>query len=311
MATFEDAWRDVRLHVPVADAFLARKWVQQSYKDIADRYPWSFLYEETVLTTDASSARTALGVTRGSVTVTGAGFVAGDANRQFKVGTYPIYTILSVNVGVDATLDMAYGGTTDLAAAGTVFDAYARMPANFGSIELVWDADRNQAIITGFPQADLMKRDPNRSSIGDPVALFDFDVDSTDVVRYEWWPKPSAARQYPMLYKIRPADLAEQTNLRGVLRDREDVLVEGALARASMWPGPSAQVRNPYFSLALAKAHKDEFNRLVHTLELRDDDQQLKSIMNFPWHEWQQIGGDTSELLRQTDAVAGGLLSGW
>ena len=311
MATFEDAWSDVRLHVPIADAFLARKWVQQAYKDIADRYPWTFLYEETVLTTDASSARTALGVTRGSVTVTGAGFVAGDVDRQFKVGTYPIYTILSVNAGVDATLDMAYGGTTDLAAAGTVFDAYARMPANFGSIELVWDADRNQAILTGFPQADLMKRDPNRSSIGDPVALFDFDVDSTGVVRYEWWPKPSSARQYPMLYKIRPADLAEQTELRGVLRDREDVLVEGALYQASRWPGPNAQTRNPYFSLALAQEHRNEFNRKVLTLQLRDDDQSLRSIMNFPWHEWQQIGGDTSELLRQTDAVAGGLLSGW
>ena len=59
MATFEDAWRDVRLHVAMADPFLCRKWVQQSYKDIADRYPWSFLYEEVVLTTDASSARTA------------------------------------------------------------------------------------------------------------------------------------------------------------------------------------------------------------------------------------------------------------
>ncbi len=310
MATFENAWRDVRLHVPIADPFLCRKWVQQAYKDIADRYPWSFLYEETILRTSAASTRT-VGVTQDSVTVTGAGFVAGDANRQLRVGDFPIYTILSVNVGVDATLDMAYAGVDNAAASAQVLDAYARMPADFGSIELVWDQARNQAILYGFPQADLMTRDPNRSSAGDPNALFDFDVDSTDRVRYEWWPKPTTERQYPMLYKVSPSNLTEQTALRGVLRNREDVLVEGALAKAAMWPGPSVQVRNPYFSLALTKAHKDEFNRLVGTLQLRDDDVQLKSIMNFPWHEWQAIGGDTAEILRQTDAVSGGLLSGW
>ncbi len=301
MATFEDAWRDVRLHVPLADPFLARKWVQMSYKDVAERYPWSFLYEETILRTSAAATRT-VGVTQDSVTVTGAGFVAGDANRQFRVGDYPIYTLLSVTVGVDATLDMAFAGVDNAAASAQVLDAYARMPADFGAIELVWDVARNVPILHGFPQADLIRRDPTRSSAGDPQALFDFDVDTTDRVRYEWWPKPTAERQYPLLYKIRPADLAEQTALRGVLRDREDVLVEGALARASMWPGPTAQLRNPYFSLALAKAHKDEFNRLVRTLSLRDDDQQLKSIFDFPWHEWKQLGGDTAQLLRQTDA---------
>lgn len=301
MATFEDAWRAVRLHVPIADAFLVRQWVQNAYKDLADRYPWHFLYEETVLRTAASSTRT-VGVTQDSVTVTGAGFVASDANRQLRVGTFPIYTILSVNVGVDATLDMAYAGVDNAAASATVLDAYARMPADFGSLELVWDVANNRPVPYGFTQADMIRRDPNRSSEGDPQILVDFDIDSTNRVRYEWWPKPTAERQYPMLYKIRPSSLADTTTLKGVLTDREDVLVEGALYHAARWPGPSAQVRNPYFSLVLAREHRDEFKRKQLSLQLRDDDMAIRSIRNYPWHEWLVHGGDTAELLRQTDA---------
>jgi hypothetical protein len=303
MATFGDTWRQVRLHVPLADALLVRQWVQQAYKDLADRYPWHFLYEETILRTAASASRT-VGVTQDSATVTGAGFVAADVNRQLRVGTFPIYTILSVTVGVDATLDMAYAGTTNAAATATVLDAYARMPADFGSFELVWDVTNNRPVPYGFTQADLIRRDPNRSSEGDPQILVDFDIDTTGRVRYEWWPKPSAARQYPVLYKIRPSSLADTTALRGVLTDREDVLVEGALYHAARWPGPNAQTRNPYFSLTLAREHREEFRRKELALQLRDDDQALKSVMNFPWHEWLIHGGDTAELLRQTDASA-------
>ena len=116
MATFEDTWRQVRLRIPIADPFLVRQWVQDAYKEIADRYPWSFLYEEVILRTLASSART-VGVTQDSVTVTGAGFVTSDVHRQFRVDNYPIYTILSVDVGADATLDMAYWDVDNAAAA--------------------------------------------------------------------------------------------------------------------------------------------------------------------------------------------------
>jgi hypothetical protein len=301
MATFEDTWRKVRLHVPMADALLAREWVQNAYKDLADRYPWHFLFEETVLRTTASRTET-VGVTQGSATVTGAGFVAADANRQLRVGTLPIYTILSVNVGVDATLDQAYAEVDNATASATILDAYARMPADFGSIEMVWDAENNRPVPYGFTQADLIRRDPNRSSEGDPQILIDFDIDTLDRVRYEWWPKPTAARSYPMLYKIRPASLADTASLKGVLRDREDVLLEGALYHAARWPGPNPQTRNPYFSLTLAKEHREEFTRKERALQLRDDDQALRSIMNFPWHEWLVHGGDTAELLRQTDA---------
>jgi hypothetical protein len=302
MATFETAWRKVKLRVPMADPFLVRDWVQSAYKDLADRYPWQFLFAETILRTSASATRT-VGVTQDSATVTGAGFVAGDVNRQFRVGDFPIYTITAVTAGVDATLDLAYSGVTNATASATILDAYARMPANFGSIELVWDVTNQRAISYGMTQADLIGRDPGRTAAGDPTALVDMGgLDGGNRIRYEWWPKPTAERQYPMLYKIRPADLVETSTLTGVLGDREDILVEGALHHAARWPGPSSRDRNPYFSLPLAREHRDEFNRKVGTLMLRDDDQALRSLFNFPWHEWLILGGDTAERIRSTDA---------
>lgn len=305
MATFEDAWRKVKLRVPMADAFLVRDWVQNAYKQIADAYPWHFLFSEVLLRTAASATRT-VGVTQDSVTVTGAGFVAGDVTRQFRVGDTPVYTIVGVTAGVDATLDKAYAGSDAAAASATIQDIYARMPADFGALEFVWDLTNGKPIFYGFTQADLAQRDPSRAANGDPTILADWDIENhaslDNRVRYEWWERPTAENQYAVLYKIRPADLVEQTDLRGVFGVRPDVLVAGALAEAALWPGPSVQARNPYFSMALRKELKAEFDAQVLALQLRDDDQRLQSWFQYPWERWQSLAGDTAVHLRQTDA---------
>ncbi|KKM88181.1 hypothetical protein LCGC14_1261390, partial [marine sediment metagenome] len=40
MANFADVWRKVWLRVADADSLLVRTWVQETYDDLADRYPW-------------------------------------------------------------------------------------------------------------------------------------------------------------------------------------------------------------------------------------------------------------------------------
>src|SRR5262245_2954594 len=94
--TFTETWRAVRLHVPTAPHFLVQAWVQESWKKLARSRNWSFLRGELVLTINAARVLT-VGVTQGSTTVTSAGlFLTTDAGRQFRVGTYPVFTIQTV-----------------------------------------------------------------------------------------------------------------------------------------------------------------------------------------------------------------------
>lgn len=307
MATFGEAVASVRLDVPAADALQVRTWGQRVYNALCDDYPWHFLRRETILTTLASADRT-VGVTGGSPTVTGAGFVAADATRQFRVGVgLPWYTINSVNVGVDATLDQNYTGTTDLAASATIFDGYVRMPADFGAFEAVWDPTNQRPIVYGVPATDMMAMDPDRQqSDTSPRALVDsLVVQSADRVRYEWWPAVTAVGEFPMLYLSRPQVLTNTSELVGVLGQRPDVLVEGMLWRAALWPG-TEEHRNPYFNLGLARAHQTEFERKKQKLSLRDDDQALQSYSDFDWAAWRRGGlSQTAERLRSSDADIG------
>ena len=133
MATYEDVILNVHAHVPLADMLLCRAWVEDVYADLADRYPWHFLYKHTSVSV-AASRDIAVGVTQGDATVTSVAlFVAGDVNRQFRIGSGPTYTILTFTDASNVELDQVYAGTTNAAATATILDCFLRMPADFGS----------------------------------------------------------------------------------------------------------------------------------------------------------------------------------
>jgi len=183
-----------------------------------------------------------------------------------------------------------------------ISDRYVRTPADFGSWDTIIDQSRQRPIQTSYSQADLQSWDPARTETGEPRILVALDVDTTDRVRYEWWPHPTAAQHYPALYKSRPQALADSFTFRGVLGDRQDVLVAGALVRASQWPG-TEQHRNPYFVLGLNQQLKADWQQAIHSLGLRDDDQSVRSYSTIPWHEYHQGGAFSTEQLRSSDAT--------
>ena len=305
MATFEDAWRAVKLEVPVADPLLCRKWVQYAYNELAEQYPWTFLFQETILSTVL--ARTlVVGLTQGDATMTSAAlFVAGDVGLQVRVGAGPIYTIVTFTDASNVELDMVYAAATDPAASAVFSSRYVEMPTDFGSFETVIDQSTQRPVMTGYSQRDLLAMDPARTETSEPRILAFKDIHSTGATRYEWWPHPTTVRSYPTLYKIKAAPLADTFTFRGVLANREDVLVAGALKRAANWPGPSAAVRNPHFVLGHHDRLEKDWRLAVHTLGLRDDDQGLQSYSTFPWHEWHTTGLHSTESLRSSDATVG------
>ena len=314
MATFETVWRQVRLSVPGAPVFLVREWVQDAYRSVHDKRLWNFsLIQDQIAWADSRDNLTNT-VTWGSTAVTGnAGtpFVAADAGRQWRVGSYPIYTIQSVSLAgaTSAVLDLPYRGeTTGVVTTAQVLDAYATMPANFGQFMVVTDPQNQRFIPWWATQTDLTLVDPTRASSASVPRLLVGRKGSTypptlGQVQYEYWPKPTAQGAFQYYAKAAPVALADTDTFTGVLAHRTDVLVTGALMRAAQWPG-TADLKNPYFNLALARQLQDDFERDCVALDIRDDDVYAQSFDTIPWQRWSNFAwAYDTHLLQATDAT--------
>jgi len=308
--TFGDCWRTVRLYVPAAPTFLVREWVNVAYKRAARLRHWSFLDGEMRLTINAARALTAVTVTRGSTTVSSAGlFLAGDAGRQFRVASAPIYTVQTVTDANTIVLDIPYGEDSSAIAAAFIFDGLATMPADFESFRLVADPYTQRRIAYWITEDEVNLLDPTWSvSDAGPRCLVARGGGSTylptlGAVQYSYWPRPTAARSYPALYHRQAARIDDTTIFRGVFADAAEVLIDGALAEAALWPGTTDQ-KNPYFSRQTHDAKQLAFLDGVQHLSLRDDDQSPDDLGKVHWELWPLAGLAFNDVsLRASDAT--------
>lgn len=310
--TFADAYREVRLHAPAAPLALARAWVNAAYEDLCRGRSWGFLRAETTLRILASRA-VDVGVTQDSTTVTSGGlFIATDAGRNLRIGIGPTYTIQEVTTDSVLVLDRAYTEDTDPDATATILDAFVTMPADFSSFRTIPDRYNQRRLGFWFTEDELLILDPDRrTSDTGPRALVAASpspyMPTLGRVRYEYWPRPTAARTYPALYNRQAADLTETTLFSGVLADAKEALVAGALARAAAWPG-TLDVKNPFFSADLIRLYKAEFETQKQRLALKDDTQYPEDLHQVHWEYWGL--GDLAyndRSLRATDVTAGAL----
>ncbi len=304
--TFEQCWRKVLLYVPNLPAFLAREFVQQAYGRAAEMRPWAWKRKDTLLQTAASRSLTVT-FTQGSTAITSAAaFVAADAGRQIKVTSIPIYTIDSVTDASNAVLLETYLGASG-AATATILDAYLVCPADFGSFHLIVDPSNRRVVPFWVSDEYLNLVDPHRTSSDTQARLLVHKGLSTrtatlNQVLYEWWPQPTSAKTFPARYFTRPQLLADTDAFKGVLGERGDVLVTGALAEAARWPGTNERP-NPYFSLQNHQLLNAQFQKDLLALELRDDDVYGMDLPQVPWHEYGSWAAYDTHLLRATDAT--------
>ena len=281
--TFGDVYRSVLLHVPVATPMLARDWVTDTLRVAIDRRYWCHVRGEDEIIVAASRAVT-VGVTLNSTAVTG-NFVAADAGRQWRISGPP-YTIISVVVGVSATLDRVYGGTTAASQSSTIYDAYATMPQDFGGFIAVLDPQNSWQLFPWMTEDVLNRYDPNRTTTGTPYALasrrYSTLAATLGRVQYELWPYPTSAVRFPFYYYKRPATLADADFFPGVFRERPDVIQHGALAHAAEWPGIPGRP-NPYFNLQLARMKREDFMRGLDELAVRDESIYLTWLETVQW----------------------------
>lgn len=310
--TFGDCWRRVRLHVPAAPTFLVREWVNAAWKPLGRMRHWSFLYGELRLTIAAARALSSVVVTSGSTQVTAAGlFLAADAGRQFRIGSFPVYTVQTFTDANTIELDIPYGEDSAVAAA-TIYDGYATLPADFESFRLIADPYNQRRLAFWISADQLNILDPTRQGSDSGPRLLAQRPSSTYLptlgrVQYEYWPRPTAARSYPAFYNKLAARLDDTTVLAGVMAEAADVLVSGALMHAAQWPGTPDRP-NPYFNTALAREKKAEFLTGVQQLSLRDDDQHPDDLATVHWERWPLADlAYNDQALRATDATVADL----
>lgn len=323
-ATFEALWKSVMLHTG-APAMLARMWCQDAYGRLTDMRPWTWTQLNAALSWQDQRTLSAVTTVRGSTTVTSAGlFLPEDAGRQFRVGTYPIYTIVQVPDSATIVLDSPFepGGGADAVGVvqGQILDAYAVLPANFSAFTAVVDLT-NQVVVPWWgTQLDIDSIDPMRTSGASVPRFLAMASPSTfpatlGQYRMEYWPLPEETGALNYYARAMPTQMSDQFQFSGVVAARLDVLRHGALAAAAKWPG-TPQRKNPYFNLALARELENDFQKGALQLDLRDDDQTQQTIDNMPWQRYQgwSWAYDT-RLLQMTDATLGdyfpGFLGAW
>jgi hypothetical protein len=312
--TFESVWRMVLGHCPIAGAGLAREWTQWAYDEFCSaRRSWSHLRVQSGLAITASRSGTC-GVTQNAATVTSSGlvFTSADVGRTFRVATSPYYTILSVTSGT-ATLDRTYLEATDAAALGVIFDGYVTLPADFGRFLAVIDPSMRWRVRFDVSSDWLNRLDPMRqSAVGSPRLLANATFSPVAATlgqpRFEWYQVSTTARTFPMWYLRKAEIMADDTALIGPLSDRKDILIEGALSRAALWPGLENR-KNSYFNLQLAKVHEEKFREKISQAYVADEELYWEGL---PVAEmgYAQFPFD-SAWMQQHDLPAMGDLVGW
>jgi hypothetical protein len=95
-------------------------------------------------------------------------------------------------------------------------------------------------------------------------------ISNSGIPRYELWPHQQAAHVYPFLYESRPNDLNEP-NATLPRYIRGDVIVDMALEDISLWPGPSQDKPNQYYSPKNAVYYKERALEAIQLFEVQDD----------------------------------------
>ncbi len=306
--TFGDVWRKVALYVPGAPVSLVQEWVQSAYEDLCGSRHWVWLKRTALLQTRASRTVT-ITFTNGSTAITSsAGFVtATDPGRQIRVAQGPVYTIDTVATTSSAALTQAYQGSSG-AVTATIQDIYLPMPADFRSIYTVTDMALQRPVVWWISGERLNLFDPARIS-GDSRFRVMASATPSQVtsllgrITYELWPYPSAAGTYTLEYFARVDQLGDDDVFQGVLATQTGALQTGALAEAAKWPG-TADRKNPYFNLALARTLAADFELAKQNLQVQDDDQYLQSLSQVDLSSLglSALAGDTT-LLRASDAT--------
>lgn len=172
--TYGDIWNRVRLRCPAVSSLLARDFVTNSFRRVAERRRWSWLIKYGQFLAPAIYNTGTVTVTRNSTTVTGSSTVwtSDMVGRQFRVATNtPIYTIQAFNSATSIELDTAFGGSDASGQSYRIYQCYFTPPSDFHSFLTVYDPAMNWQLWLNVQQQELNIWDAQRATTGQAFAV--------------------------------------------------------------------------------------------------------------------------------------------
>jgi len=166
--TFTQLWNRVLLRCPAAGPMLARDWVKNAFREVADARRWSWsLKRGQFIVPDLYRVGTAT-VTQNSSTVTGigTGWDQSMVDRQFRIGSDPIYTIVRVHSPTALELDQPYGGRSQSAVGYAIYQCYFTAPPDFREFLSVWDPAMNWQLVLHTHTREVTGWDAQRTTVG-------------------------------------------------------------------------------------------------------------------------------------------------
>ncbi len=308
--SFNSIWRRVLLRTPAAGSLLARDWVTNAFRRVAERRRWSWLVREGQFLVPVVYSTGTADLTHNSTTVTGTDTVWTEAmeGRQFRASTdAPVYTISARVSNTEITLDRVYGGPTATGLNYDIFQAYFSVPSDFHAFIVVVDTEQSVRLNHNSPPEHLESADPQRTNEGQPWLLAFHDYDTTPsppLPRYELWPHVKEIYVVHFMYEVRATDL-EDSGAELPRFIRGDMLLEMALAEAASWPGPSVDKPNPYFNLSVAARHDRSAERMIMESERQDDEVWMQDLRYGTWMSFPMAGSAAfaGDAWRQSHAV--------
>ena len=290
--TYLEMVRSLRLWVPQLDEFLAQALIRDRYRRILERCTWSGLRSENEFLIQISKTAGTVSVTNNSKSVVGTGtsFAASDVGRTFKgaVGT-PIYLITAVDVGLQTlTLDRVFGSITNATSSYTVFDGYVTMPSDFKQMICIVDPTSGYKLRHWVTQDQLLRWDPQRNFFGLPYALVNRRYNAasgTPGIQYELWPYCSTQRNLPFYYYAQAPDLTNDSDV-PIWPIRSDVIVSGALADVTRWPGTKDNPNLMYGKMDIFGSYQAEFEDKLIDLERQDEEIYQTWLAQQEWDTW-------------------------
>lgn len=192
-------------------------------RDILSRYPFSWGYKRTTLTTTDDITTGTVSVANGSTTVTSSGnnFGSVTTSMWFRVqGDTTSYAISSIDTSANPdtlTLANSYKGTTNTSASYACFqDTYSLSTSDLDDPVIVAYGDAaswsgalggvlpdNQVSLVSLKELyDAAGGDLHRDTSGRPRLMARISVDSSDYPRYILWPYPDDDYLMEVWYSI-------------------------------------------------------------------------------------------------------------
>lgn len=276
--TLDDAASELTGWVSKLPPDLAKTLVNRAYRGICNARLWSFLVEGAQVFTPALLSDGTVSVTQFSDQVTGDATASAAwlaqvlstgapfTSRQFRVSTSgPYYSITAVDVSNPAAIiltisdgpsALGYTGTTSASASYQIVRAYITPPsADFKKWISVYDPASGYPLVINKQQADINRKDPLRSSQGQPFWVANYRTDSSGQPMFELWPTSTFEKAFAVLYEKRGVNLASTESFPGVLT--EQLVISKALVEAGMWglaqQGSMPELRGPDWRFFITK----------------------------------------------------------